>query len=102
MFPRSMRTCALAIPRLSMCALAGCFANATVSATDAGPAGDSAGSGADAGADGSGAAADSGVALDATGIAQDDAPAGCPGPTSGGSVEPPVGRLLAAGNSLSA
>jgi hypothetical protein len=85
-----------------MCALAGCFASATSSANDAGQAGESAGSGPDAGADGSGAAADSGVVLDATGIAQDDAPAGCPGPASGGSVDPPVGRLLAGGNSLSA
>ena len=41
-----------------------------------------------------GAASDSGVV-------QDDAPPGCPGPVTGAPVSSPVGRLLAAGNSLS-
>ena len=107
MFPRSWQLCALAVPPLAWCSLAGCVAS------DLGASGDAGGGGVSpegaAAPDGS-QAADSGAAdantvvegaASDSGIVQDDAPPGCPGPVTGAPVSPPVGRLLAAGNSLS-
>jgi hypothetical protein len=98
--------------------LAGCTTD-TAAPMDAGSADDtpnattpvdSGGPGADGGSPGgdSGPATDAHVGADAaavgddSGIVEDDAPAGCPGPVTGGTVPPPTGTLLVAGNSLSA
>jgi hypothetical protein len=118
MFSRSLRVCALAVSPFPFCFLSGCVTSDAASPTEAGTVvgspdagsvssdapsqgADSGGGDSQAGADATGGA-DVVVSGDDSGIAQDDAPAGCPGPVGGGTVEPPVGRMLVAGNSLSA
>lgn len=93
MFPRPLKLSVLAIPSFAWCSLGGCTVSTSMTAPpDSGSADSQTGTDAPA----SGASADSGVV-------QDDAPAGCPGPdTDAGAVDPPIGTLLAAGNSLSA
>jgi hypothetical protein len=117
MFPRSLKLSVLAIPSLACCSIAGCTMNNPASPADAGPQDSDAGSadsqpgtdgpspGVDSGnADSpSGTGADAGFASADSGVVQDDAPAGCPGPSAyAGAVDPPVGKLLAGGNALSA
>jgi hypothetical protein len=117
MFTRSLKLCAIAVHPLAWCSLAGCAVGNPAAGSDNGTdAGNLPGigspsdsgradsrSGMDApwqspegGADSSDQVADSGIVLD-------DAPAGCPAAGSAtGTPEPPVGRLLTAGNALSA
>jgi hypothetical protein len=99
---RSSRLCVLAGLPFAWCALAGCSGGNSASPTDSGIA---VVSPFDSGAADSARpeGADSGLASADSGIVPDGASAGCPGVDAGaGPVEPPVGRLLAAGNALSA
>ena len=110
MFPRSLKLSVLAIPSFAWCSVAGCTASDPASPMDAGNADSQLGTDAPSpGPDSSNADSQSGTGADAglasadSGVVQDDAPAGCPGPSAGaGGVAPPVGRLLAGGNALSA
>jgi hypothetical protein len=112
MFPRSLKLCALAIPPFALCSLAGCSAGVSMeTATDGGHVQgvisphDSGSADSQPGTDAPPLqGADSGLASADAGIVPDDAPAGCPATVAdaGGAVAPPVGRLLASGNALSA
>jgi len=112
MFPRSLKLGVLAIPSFAWCSIAGCTTDDPASSaspqdsgsadsqpgTDATPQGDSGNADSQPGT-----GADAGVASADSGIVQDDAPAGCPGPSAdAGTVDPPVGTRLAGGNALSA
>jgi hypothetical protein len=86
MISRSLTLCSLSIPAFVWTSVAGCSAHSTATAGN-----------------GAGDSQDSGVPLNPdSGVVVDTPPAGCPGPTAGGTVTPPVGTLLASGNSLSA
>jgi hypothetical protein len=94
---RSLKRCAPAVPAFAWWFLAGCSASHSASPTDRGVDG----GGLDAGDfDG----VDSGVASTESGMMPVDAPAGCsrPDASAASPVQPPVGRLLAGGNALSA
>ncbi len=83
---RSVKTYALAGSPLAWCFIASC------SAAHSGNGQDNA----------QGPGSDGGVVINTdSGIVQDDAPAGCPGPSPESNVTPPVGTLIASGNSLS-
>jgi hypothetical protein len=89
---RSLKAYALAVPPLAWCSIAGCSSANLASPGDAGGGG----------GDSQGTSDDGGVAINTdSGIVQDDAPAGCPGPAPESNVAPPVGKLIASGNSLS-
>src|ERR1700734_3929471 len=79
MSTRSLKVCALAISPFAWLSVTGCSAANSASPQDTSP----------------------GVVADA-GVAMVDAPTGCPTPVPPANVTPPVGMLLAAGNSLSA
>jgi hypothetical protein len=127
MFSRSLKLGAVAVSPLGWCLLAGCASGTPSPPTNAGSdAGvsqdggspedvglkqdvgspqDSESAVSESGPDAQLQDAESGVASSDSGIVPDDAPAGCPSngaDADAGPVGPPVGRLLAAGNALSA
>ena len=99
MSTRSLKVCALAISPFAWLSVTGCSSANSASPQDASP-----GVVADAGASADASGSPDGGAVPGTdsGVAMVDAPTGCPTPVPPANVTPPVGMLLAAGNSLSA